>query len=323
MRELGTLTRLDPREIWPDEARDFTPWLAANLSKLAEVLGMELELEGHEAPVGGFSLDLLARDLGRDRLVVIENQFGATNHDHLGKLLTYAAGFDAGAAIWIAGEFREQHRQGLDWLNRRTGIDTDFFGLVVEVLQIDQSRPAYNLKLVAAPSEWSGERRPPAGVSPRSEAYRAFFQDLLDRLRQEHRFTTARAAQPQNWYSFATGISGVKYAAVFALGGRFRTEIYIDMGDVDRNKALFDRLAESRENLEAAFGEKLEWERLDDKRASRIAVYRDGTIDSDPETLTKIRDWAIERLLKLRAVFGPEMTRLVDEFEEETEQQPL
>ena len=86
-----------------------------------------------EAPVGGYSLDILATDVGSDKPVVIENQFGNTDHDHLGKLLTYAAGFDAYAMTWITEKFRDEHREALDLLNRRTNEETVFFGIEIEV----------------------------------------------------------------------------------------------------------------------------------------------------------------------------------------------
>ena len=139
---LAKIERVDLREAWPNEAREFTPWLAANIGELGEALGMDLELQQTEAAVGGYFLDVLATDLNQNRPVIIENQLEPTNHDHLGKLLTYAAGYDANVVVWLTREFRDEHRQTLDWLNQRTREDTQFFGVVVELLKIDDSRPA-------------------------------------------------------------------------------------------------------------------------------------------------------------------------------------
>ncbi len=306
MIKFGTLKRLDLRTIWPDEARDFSPWLANNIDKLGEVLGMELELAQREASVGDFSLDLLATDLGTGRAVIIENQLSATDHDHLGKLLTYAAGFDASAIIWIAESIREEHRQALEWLNQRTDSESQFFGIVIEALQIDDSQPAFNLKPIVYPNEWlKTQRRPrPRNVSTRAEAYRGYFQQLIDDLREKHKFTGARKGQPQSWYSFASGFSGTTYAACFSQGNRVRVEVYIDRGDQAENKNLFDRLADDREQIEQEYGEPFEWERLDERRASRIAVYRPGSIEDDREARQEILGWTIDHLLKIKKVFA-------------------
>jgi hypothetical protein len=310
--KFGVLSRVDLRLLWPHEALDFTPWLARNLPSLGEVLGMDLELQLQEAPVGAFSLDLLVHDLGRERVVVIENQIEPTDHDHLGKLLTYAAGHDASVAVWIAADFREEHRQALDWLNQRSDATTEFFGIVVEAIQIDDSRPACNFRLVAFPNEWRKTNVSTASTksSPRGDAYQAFFQDLIDQLRDQHGFTKARKAQPQSWYAFSSGIRGIVYAMSFAHGGRVRTEVYIDRENLSWNKGTFDALHQQREEIETAFGEPLEWQRLDDKRASRIAIYRTASIEDLPEVLEKVTDWAIDRLLRFRAVIGPRVVNL-------------
>lgn len=313
MVKLGELKRLNPRQVWADEARDFTPWLAENLPRLAEVLGLDLELTVREAGVGDFSCDLLTKDVGTGRIVIIENQFGPTNHDHLGKLLTYAAGLEAEAIVWVAEKIRDEHRQTLEWLNRHTDAAIRFFALAIEVLQIEMSPPAVNFRLVVFPNEWQRTTKESAeGTSPRGEAYRRYFQALLDDLREKHRFTSARVGLAQNWYSFRSGVPGVDYGTSFAQGGRVRAETYIDFGDADANKALFDRLHAEREMFERAFGETLSWERLDERRASRIAAYRPGSIDVGPDELEDLRKWAIDRLLKFRSVFGPRIREILD-----------
>jgi hypothetical protein len=307
MQQLSKLKRLKLREIWDKEASEFTPWLAANLQSLGETLGMDLELQTQEAPVGDFSLDLLAKDLGSNRLVVIENQLTPTDHDHLGKVLTYAGGVDAGVVIWVAESMREEHRQALDWLNQRTDYVTEFFGVVVEVLQIDNSAPAFNFRPVAFPNDWQKRTRSQAATPPSTKgaAYQTYFQALLDELREKYRFTGARLAQPQSWYAFSIGTSGIPASAVFAGNGTARVELYIDVGDAAINKRLFDWLLGQRAQIETECGFPLEWERLDDRRACRIYVGRPGSIESSADDLAGIRNWQIERLLLFKKVFAP------------------
>ena len=303
MPEFGKITKLNIKEIWRHEANDFTPWLAKNLDKLGETVGMDLELVEQEASVGNFSLDILAKDLSTGHLVIIENQLGDTDHNHLGKLLTYAAGFDASKIIWISENVRDEHRQTIEWLNQRTDTDTQFFAIEIEVFKIDDSKPAYNFKLIVFPNEWRKSKKEGLNLSERSEAYRAFFQSLIDELRNKHHFTKAKIAQPQSWCSFPTGISGITYTASFAQRGRVRAELYIDMGDTVKNKNLFDWLVSQKDEIASEFGESLEWERLDERRASRIAVYREGSID-EVEFHSEIQAWLVQHLLKIREVFS-------------------
>ena len=316
MQGLGTIERVDIREIWPNEAADFTPWLAENLATLGKALGLDLELQTQEAPVGGFSLDILARDVRSGRPVVIENQLGQTDHTHLGQLLTYAAGFDANVIVWIAKEFRDEHRQALDLLNHRTGEESEFFGVEVQLWKIAESPPAVNFNLVSTPNEWRPQtvNSPRAGgpVSEKGEKYREFFQGLIDTLRERHQFTNAKKGQPQNWYSFSAGTTGFSYGVNFNADGRARVELYIDTIEQERNKQAFDWVEDQKESVESELDAPLEWERLDNRRASRISILRLGTIDDNQETLKALNDWMIERLLDFRRVFGPRLAELRD-----------
>jgi hypothetical protein len=313
-KPLGTLQRLDPREVWKHEAHDFTPWLAAHIEMLGEALGLELETVDHEASVGDFSADILARDLGRDRLVVIENQLEPTDHSHLGQLITYAAGLEAAVVIWVSRQFREEHRQALDWLNRGDGTDTEYFGVVLELLKVDESNPAPNFRVVVSPNNWSRQSRRANrldGVSEKGAAYREFFQGLLDELREKHRFTNAKAAQPQNWYSFASGVRGFTYGMSFAQGGELRAEIYIDLGGDGANEKAFDMFEGEKEKIESDLGESLRWERLDNRRACRIACYKEGSIEDSADSREEYLHWAVDRLLSFKKVFGPRLDFVV------------
>ena len=317
MMNLGNIQQVSLREVWPNEARDFTPWLAENIDKLGNALGLDLEVQSAEAPVGSFSLDILARDLGGNRPVIIENQLEPTNHDHLGKLLTYAAGYDAYAIVWLTREFRDEHRQALDWLNQRTGENTEFFGVVVEAWRIDDSRPAPHFNLVVTPNDWQKQSfssvRQGGGAgntSERGERYRQFFQSLIDIMREQHQFTNARKGVAQSWYDFGSGFSGISYAAAFTQGRTATVNVSIDRGDGEVNREIFDRLVERKEAIESSLGEPLVWETVENRRACRIPIRRPGSIDDDPDTLESIQQWMVEHLLNFKRVFGPHLAEL-------------
>ena len=317
MVELAKIKKVELRQGWENEAADFTPWLQDNMDQLGDALGIELEVQQSEASVGTFSLDLLAHDVGNNRPVIIENQLEPTDHSHLGQLLTYAAGYDASAIVWIAQEFRDEHRAALDFLNGRTDEDTEFFGVVVELWKIENSRPAPHFMVVSAPNDWQkGTKSQTTQRSERGERYREFFQPLMDRLREDDRFTRARRirkAPTQSWCSFSTGHGrGLIYSASFYRGGRARVEVYFDGGDKEWNKQLFDKLKGSKEEIQSEIAGEFDWERLNDKIACRISVVRPGSIDDDPEKLEEIRNWMIDRLIDFEHVFGPRLAELVE-----------
>jgi len=303
--DFGDFRKVDLRNLWPGESTHFTPWLSQNLQVLGDRIDMELEFLDSEAAAGGFSADILARDIGSNRKVVVENQYGETDHKHLGQLLTYAAVLNAGAIVWIAESIRTEHKSAIDFLNENLKDSLLFFAIEASLITIDDSRPALILNVVCAPTiQISGTSKKSDEITENQERYRSFFQSLIDKLRDNHRFTNARVGQPQNWYTFASENSRVfKYSASFSLGGRFRVELYIDTGDKIQNEDLFDYLLLRREEIESGFGGPLEWERLETKRACRVAAYVDGSIDEESEELQRVEKWAIDALLKMRAVF--------------------
>lgn len=312
MVTLGKLQSIDPRTLWPMEAKDFTPWLAANLGMLGEALGLDLELVRMEAPVGSFACDIEARDTGSGRRVIIENQLSATDHGHLGQLITYAAGLDAGVIVWIAPEVREEHREAIDFLNRHTRETVDFFMIALEVISISGSPPAVVFRLAASPNAWAKTAAASASktLTDKTVAYQEFYQGLMDELREKHKFTNAKAAQPQSWYAFSSGTTGISYSTAFASGNRLRVELYVDVGDMVKNKAIFDDLKEQQQQIENEVGEPLVWERLDTRRASRISAVRENTsIAEATANEQEVRDWLVKRLLKFRAVFGPRLKK--------------
>jgi hypothetical protein len=159
--------------------------------------------------------------------------------------------------------------------------------------------------LKAHPNEWTKSNKKVSQTkdSETQNAYQTYFQNLIDELRVKHKFTNARAGQPQNWYSFSSGVRGFYYSTSFARGEKVRVELYIDTRTAERNKEIFRQLKNEQEQIESEFGEKLSWEELPDKRAARIAIYRQGSIDEDSKTLTEVKDWAIQKLLTFKRVF--------------------
>ena len=302
--ELGRLEGVDIRTVWVHEARDFTPWLLEHADHLAETLGIDLELEQSEHPVGGFSLDLVGRDLTNDAVLIVENQLEGTDHNHLGQILTYAAGTDASSIVWIATSFREEHRQAIDWLNEQTREDVRFFGIELQVVRIGSSVPAPLFNLVAEPNDWQKQVRTATRggrVGTKSALYQEFWTRYLERLRTEHPdWSNARTPSSQNWMDFPSPLKGTRLNPSFAQGARLRHEIYIDTGDKVRNEGLFEHLLSQKERFEAEYGRPLEWEALPNARASRIAEYRDDADVVFEDRHEEFISWFFDAGVRLR-----------------------
>ena len=306
-KTLGRLARIDARSVWAHEAHEFTPWLHANINLLADALGVDIEATSMEAPVGDFAVDIVGRTVPDGHVVIVENQLAPTDHGHLGQLLTYAAGSQAALVVWVAPRFRDEHRQALDWLNTHTSEDIDFFGVELELLTIDGSLPAPHFKLVAQPNAWAKATREATAAQPTERVlrYQKFFEAaIVEFKKQRPGVTSASRVGPHNWFGMSSGRSGLQLNWSFTLQG-LRTELYIDTGDGQRNKALFDELYARREQLEPALGPGVSWERLDDRRASRVGVYHKvpdtPPVDENQDLIT----WAVTTMVRWSDALRP------------------
>ena len=314
MGDLGTLSPVSVREVWADESKDFTPWLAENADQFGEALGMDLIHEQTEAAVGRYSADLVFREVSTDRFVVVENMFDPTDHDHLGKLITYAAGLGARYAVLLSPEFREEHRSALSWLNSVSADDFGFFGVVLEAWRIGDSPPAPRLRVEVKPDSWGRSVRAARVISEPSErerTYQRFWGEFLPAFRNRYPgWTRAFAPRKGHWMTFPSSRSGLRYSAAFCRpDGRFRlrAEAYIDTGD----KAVFDALHHRKQQIEEAVGENLEWDRIDNRRASRVSLYFPEEIRvTDEERWPEALSWLVEAMGRMRDAFNPALQEL-------------
>jgi hypothetical protein len=307
---LGRLESLDPRKVWEHEAHHFTPWLLENAEVLAGVLGIDLELSVAEHAVGDFNLDLLGRDNTHDCVLVVENQLTATDHDHLGKLLTYAAGTEARTVVWLATDFRAEHRQALDYLNQLAGENARFFAVRIGVVRIGESTPAPLFELIAQPNDWAAQTatkaKVAAGQAGKGPLYLDFWTQFLRRIHDEHPgWTNSHKPGPANWTSLLWFTPGVSFNVSFRNQQRISAEVYLDTGDQEGSLDLFKKLEAVRPTIEEVFGGPLSWEELESKRACRIAVYQHGDV-TNSEEFGQYIDWLFDSYKRLRNAVGPE-----------------
>jgi hypothetical protein len=272
--EFGKVAQVPLRELWKNEAQDFTPWLEANPDQLGALLGMELEFE-REKSVGLFSLDLLGKDKHSDQLVIVENQLEKSDHSHLGQLLTYAGGFEPTYVVWVAKEIRNEHKAALHWLNAVTHAETYFFGIEVRAIKIDGSNPAPFLDVVVSPNSWTKQARESKSAvndTPKARQYLAFWERAIAELGQEFSELRNRKALPQAWLSTSTGLSGLSLCLVFTSRG-LKGEFYFESKDEDVNAVRFEAALGSKALIERSIARELQWEPLLGQKASRIATY--------------------------------------------------
>lgn len=308
---LAQLVSVDVRKQWPHEAADFTPWLARedNIAALGNTLGLELETERVEVAVGPYSADILARDSAGD-YVVVENQLTKTDHDHLGKSITYASVLGAKSVIWVAPLFTDEHRKALDWLNDSTTDELGFYGVQVELWSIDGSKPAVRFNAVSRPAEIvrqatatkSGELSDTRRLQ--LEWWTAFREALL----AAGVIASAQTPRPRYWYDVPLGRSGIVLSNTANTYDR-RIGVRVYLSARQGGNWVLEQLLEDQQAIEGEIGASLEWNPNPEKKDKVIGIYRDADL-SDRDRWNEHIKWMVDVTGRFRNAFGPRVKRL-------------
>ncbi len=306
-RMIGRLRRVPLREVWPHEARDFTVWLRDNVEVLNEVLRREFSNAEAERSAGPFSVDLVAED-EQGNPVIIENQIEKSDHDHLGKIVTYLTALDAKTAVWIVAEPRPEHIRAISWLNESP--NADFYLLQLEAVQIEDSSPAPLLTLIVGPSEESREiGKSKKEFSERHQVRWRFWESLLQRASKKTALHAKVSPSRDNWVVASAGVPGLVFGYA-VLKSDARVELYIDRGDASENTRVFKELFSHRDEIEKAFGRPLIWDSMEGRRACRIKANIDIGGLADESRWSSIQDAMIDAMVSLEKALKPQIDKL-------------
>lgn len=303
---IGKLQRVSLREVWKHEAYDFTQWLQENIDVLNTALGLNLINVDREQSAGAFSIDLVAEDEGGAR-VIIENQLEKSNHDHLGKLITYLTAMSARVAIWIVSEPRPEHVAAIAWLNEST--DADFFLVKVEAVRIGESPAAPLLTVIVGPSEENSVRSQKKELAERYDIRHNWWSRLVAQPTAKlHAHITPG---PYSWIGTTSGVRGLNLNYVVTQDDS-SAELYIDRGKDSEaeNKNIFDQLQAASAQINANVPHVISWERLDERRASRIRVTIPGGYRSDESQWDDIQLKLVAAMNALNAALQPHIKKL-------------
>lgn len=302
--KIGTLTEVDIRDLWKHEQYDFSNWLAEpdNIAYLNDILGLTLVEVNKEAYVGSYRCDIVAVDETDGTKVIIENQLESSNHDHLGKIITYASGLDAKVIVWIVKQAREEHRSAIEWLNNNTRSGIDFFLIELHAYKIGDSDPAPKFEVIEQPNDFikSSQNATSCDSLNKSQTERlTFWTQFNDEIIAHGKPFNVRKASTDHWYDVAIGSSACHIAITLVNSDSFiGVELYIN-----DDKDLFDSLFSAREVIENESGLDYEWQRLDNKKASRILHKISGLDFDNHKNYPQLMDEVIKKVVIIRKVF--------------------
>ena len=302
--KLGKLEEISIRELWKHEQYDFSEWLSKeeNIEMLSDAIGLTLTDISKEVFVGSYRCDLVAKDETTGIKVIIENQLEATNHDHLGKIITYASGLDANVVIWIVKEAREEHRSAIEWLNNKTTKDISFFLIEIRAYKIGDSLPAPKFVIIEKPNDFvkNVNTSIDSGELNKTQAERLNFWNRFNEvLISRNKPFNVRKATTDHWYDVALGTSEAHISITLVNKiNSIGIEVYIT-----GNKELFDKLYSVSEEIQNELGFCMDWQRLDNKKASRIIYYIAGLNFGDHKNYDKLINDVINKVVAIRDAF--------------------
>lgn len=295
------ITRVPLRQIWKHEARDFTTWLQENIDILKEVIGIEVLNPEREQSTGNFNVDITGEDISGNG-IVIENQLGKSDHDHLGKVITYVTAVEAKTAIWIVSEPRLEHINAISWLNESTEVD--FYLIKVEGIKIGNSLPAPLMTQIVGPSEEA--KKIGSSKKIKSERHKLrfkFWEQLLEIAKKKHKLFSSISPNQYNWIGATSGLRGVNYS-YWLNQDRISIKIYIDRGkdSDDENIQIFNQIKKYQEKIESDFQDILVWEELEGYRACIIKKdYSIGGWKTEQEKWNEIHEFVTDKMILLEA----------------------
>ena len=302
MTNLGTLKKItDLRSIWPHEALNFTPWVAENVDLLADAVGLDITVDETESSVGDFNVDIYASETGTDRKIIIENQLEDTDHDHLGKLITYASGKGADVVIWVVKHAREEHKAAVEWLNNHTDDKIGFFLCEIKLFQIGDSQIAPAFTVVERPNDWTKEIRKTASANSTQQQRLEYWQAFNDYAFTDANFSrifNKRKPTTDHWMDFSIGSSAC-HIAVSQIQKRKAVDVELYIND---DKELFKSLFANKDGIEKNMEMELEWKELPERKASRILIEKTVDLD-DRATWPEQFDYIMDTCIKMKRAF--------------------
>ena len=302
MTNLGTLKKItDLRSIWPHEALNFTPWVAENVDLPADAVGLDITVDETESSVGDFNVDIYASETGTDRKIIIENQLEDTDHDHLGKLITYASGKGADVVIWVVKHAREEHKAAVEWLNNHTDDKIGFFLCEIKLFQIGDSQIAPAFTVVERPNDWTKEIRKTASANSTQQQRLEYWQAFNDYAFTDANFSrifNKRKPTTDHWMDFSIGSSAC-HIAVSQIQKRKAVDVELYIND---DKELFKSLFAHKDEIEKNMEMELEWKELPERKASRILIEKTVDLD-DRATWPEQFDYIMDTCIKMKRAF--------------------